>query len=418
MLREKLDHIEILYDRGMYREGQKLLKKAKKIAYSFDNYLNLFGLLEWEKRIAKAMGREVTNKMLDPLKKEALHAIGKYSNIWNYSILNAKMEMKHIENRFIRNEKQRKQYATILANPFFKDQRRADTFWSKLYYYHAMNFYYFAKSDHVGREKVNEKIIRLMEENPQQIYKNPAYYLPVLYNLITDKQVLLKFDELEHLLEKFEKAGELPIDRDKMPMVEFLIFVYGYQSRLAMHLKKAEYEKGMSLMKGLQEGMVKYEASMPKESKLLLCYNAGYICFGAGKYDQALAWLNHFTLSPDAQTDLDIFNRFLVMVTWFEKGDLDHLESLILSTKRFLIRTNYSYKLEGLLIEFIQKELFRVSDRGEIITIFGEMKRKVDKLIKDPYEKLALEYIDFSAWLQSKIENRSFAEVMKEKLFR
>ncbi len=37
------------------------------------------------------------------------------------------------------------------------------------------------------------------------------------------------------------------------------------------------------------------------------------------------------------------------------------------------------------------------------------------KLKTDPYEKGAFEYFDFISWLESKIENRPFAEIIKEK---
>lgn len=39
----------------------------------------------------------------------------------------------------------------------------------------------------------------------------------------------------------------------------------------------------------------------------------------------------------------------------------------------------------------------------------------MEKLLKIPYESKALEYFDFVSWLESKIENRPFAEVVREK---
>ena len=34
---------------------------------------------------------------------------------------------------------------------------------------------------------------------------------------------------------------------------------------------------------------------------------------------------------------------------------------------------------------------------------------------KDPSEKIMFEYFDFISWLESKTENRTFSEIMKEK---
>ena len=49
------------------------------------------------------------------------------------------------------------------------------------------------------------------------------------------------------------------------------------------------------------------------------------------------------------------------------------------------------------------------------ILAFRKLKTELEEIVKDPFEKRALEYFDFISWLESKIDNRPFAEVVREK---
>jgi RNase P/RNase MRP subunit POP5 len=47
---------------------------------------------------------------------------------------------------------------------------------------------------------------------------------------------------------------------------------------------------------------------------------------------------------------------------------------------------------------------------------FSELKEVLLNIKEEPSVKNALKYFDFISWLESKIEKRSFAELVKEKM--
>ena len=51
----------------------------------------------------------------------------------------------------------------------------------------------------------------------------------------------------------------------------------------------------------------------------------------------------------------------------------------------------------------------------DLISRFKDLKSEMIEIAKDPFEKTAFEYFDIISWLNSKIEKRSFAEIIKEK---
>ena len=66
-------------------------------------------------------------------------------------------------------------------------------------------------------------------------------------------------------------------------------------------------------------------------------------------------------------------------------------------------------------MNFIRKKIPKIITDKERIVVFKELKIELEEITKDPFEKKALEYFDFISWLESKIENKSFAEIVKEK---
>ncbi|MBI4946422.1 MAG: hypothetical protein HY840_08480, partial [Bacteroidetes bacterium] len=46
---------------------------------------------------------------------------------------------------------------------------------------------------------------------------------------------------------------------------------------------------------------------------------------------------------------------------------------------------------------------------------FQELKTSLLKLMKNPMEKATMEEFDFMSWVESKIQNKTFAEVVRQK---
>ena len=73
------------------------------------------------------------------------------------------------------------------------------------------------------------------------------------------------------------------------------------------------------------------------------------------------------------------------------------------------------YKFEELAMDFISK-LPKVKHYDEFISMLKDLRVKLKKLSKDPYEKKAFELFDLVAWIDSKLEGRPYAEIVREKL--
>ena len=141
------------------------------------------------------------------------------------------------------------------------------------------------------------------------------------------------------------------------------------------------------------------------------------VYFGLGDYAKANYYLNQFLNKQeiDFRSDIQSFARIMRIIIHFELGNQDLLEYTIRSTYRILYKRKRLYKIESLILHFIRKKMSKINTPQNLIAAFKELKHEFEKISKDPFEKETLvAYFDFISWLRSKIENRPYAEIIRE----
>lgn len=107
------------------------------------------------------------------------------------------------------------------------------------------------------------------------------------------------------------------------------------------------------------------------------------------------------------------FSRILNLVAHYEAGKDYHLEDLIKSTYKFLIKMDDLHEVQKEMIRFLRNlpEVSPLEIKDEFIKLHTTLKKYEDH----PYERRAFLYLDIISWLESKIENRPVADIIAEK---
>lgn len=71
--------------------------------------------------------------------------------------------------------------------------------------------------------------------------------------------------------------------------------------------------------------------------------------------------------------------------------------------------------MENIVLQFIRKKMPRIHTAKQQMKAFVELRNDFVEIADDEYESKAFEYFDYISWLDSKIEKKSFAEVVREK---
>lgn len=111
--------------------------------------------------------------------------------------------------------------------------------------------------------------------------------------------------------------------------------------------------------------------------------------------------------------DLLCFSRILNLLAHYDEGLDYHLESIIRSTYKYLIKLNELYEVQKEIINFIRalQDIYPHDLKDAFIKLHENLKRYED----DPFERRSFLYLDIISWLESKIQNKPVAQIIEEK---
>ena len=144
-------------------------------------------------------------------------------------------------------------------------------------------------------------------------------------------------------------------------------------------------------------------------------YKFASMYFGAGDNDKCIFYLDKIisNKSLSMREDLLCFSRILNLFAHYEAGYDYHIETLLKSTYKFLLKMNDLHEVQKEMIKFI-KNLQNIYPH-EIKKAFIVLHSKLKVFEDDPYESRAFLYLDIISWLESNIQNIPIGEIIKNK---
>jgi hypothetical protein len=138
------------------------------------------------------------------------------------------------------------------------------------------------------------------------------------------------------------------------------------------------------------------------------------VYFGIGDYNKALHWLNKIinTNYEDLREDNIRICKLINLIIHFELGNDDLISYIYKSTLRFFNQQEKQYKFEMVFLDYYKKIALSKKE-GKQKETYIKFKQELQLVFKNKYEKNALEFFNFYAWLDSKIHNITFAEAIK-----
>ena len=418
-LRNYLHYIEILFDKGLYKQCSKIISSAKKIASDHESYPMMIEIFEWERNLIHIEYNEtVRENDLINITKEQIVCLDKWKNYTEYRNLNSMVLLMHRKVRHVRNEDIANDLNAIINYDLFKQESSALSDRAKYYFYHAQGLYFFGRGDYENGHAYFTKALRLMEDNPKFTIANLQRYTSILANLIVATTLLKKHNGMLSIIRKLKAIPQMFSTILIPENIKIKIFTVTYINELAIYGNTGEFEKGMLLIPEVQIGLEHFKTKINKRQLSVIYYNISSIYFGVNDYSRALIWINKILNDTEIEKtvpDLYCFSCILNLIIHFELAHFDLLEYIVKSTYRYLYKRGRLYKVEASILSFIRKKPPKIKSNEELIKAFKELKIELKEIYKDPFEKGALEYFDIISWLESKIENKSFAEIVKEK---
>lgn len=413
-IREQLDFASILYHKGLYKQSLKILDKAKDLAIINEEKNLAYEIVELEKIIeSQYITRSITGRA-DELTQQAEKL--SEANVIASKLSNLSLQLYSIilKSGYVKNEAEAKKIKLFFEDSLPEFRIKDLGFREKLWLYKAYLWYSFLMQDFLNTYRYASKWVNLFYYYPDMIYLNPVFFLKGNNYLLESIFFLKNKSKFEKTLGEFKEAvADKSFNKDDN--VNTLVFLYTNFHSINLHFIDGSFEDGLDLIPNIESELKHYSTRIDEHHKMIFYYKFASLLFGAGHNKECIVYLDKIISNKTLamREDLLCFARVLNLVAHYEAGMDYHLESLLRSTYKFLIKMNDLHEVQKEMIKFIRS----------LQDIYPHDIKKAFKTLHDtlitfedhPYERRAFLYLDIISWLESKIEGKPVAEIIKNK---
>ncbi len=413
-IREQLDFATVLYQKGLYKQSLKLLEKAKTMAIENEEKNVAYEIVELEKIIESQYITRSISTRADALTNEA--KILSEQNVITSKLSNLSLQLYGI---LLKIGYARNDHELQKINDYFKtnlpifDYSKLG-FRERLWLYKANLWRCFLTQNFLHGYKYASKWVNLFRKHPKMIAINPVFYLKG-YNYFLESLFFIRNKkEFNNELILFEQEIENNAVV-KNSNTEILIFQYLYANKLHKHFIDGTFKEGEYLIPIINDQINSYHYLLDKHHIIRFYYKIACLYFGMGNNKMCIEYLSKIINAKKLYVgeDLQCFARILNLIAHYECGLDYHLERQFKETYKFLLKMENLQEVQKVFIESIRSlgDLYPHEFKKE----FKKIYTRLHIFENHPYEKRAFLYLDILSWLQSKIQNKTISEIIKEK---
>lgn len=413
-IREQLDFATVLYQKGLYKQSLKLLDKAKVLALDNEEKNIAYEIVELEKVIETQYITRSINNRADQLSVQAKNLSLQNVIASKLSNLSLQLYSHLLQNGYVKNNDELEFITKYFYSKLPDYEFETLGFREKLWLYKSHLWFSFLTQDFLQSYKYASKWVALFREDKKHVSQHPVFYLKGINYLLEASFFVKSSSTFKTELRVFEnevKENLIPLNTN----TEILIFQYLFANKLHFHFLEGTFSEGEYLIEIINKKIEKHRNRLDNHYIVMLYYKIACLYFGMGKNEECIGYLQKIIKSKNlgSAEDLQCFARILNLIAHYECG-LDYdLERQFIDTYKFLLKMENMQEVQKVFLNSIKNlsDIFPHEIKNEFRKIHAELK----KYENHPYEKRAFLYLDILSWLESKIENKPIALIIKEK---
>lgn len=415
-LYKALQGADILYKKALYSQAEKLLYSAHKVATKYERMVTLLEIEHRQQQLIEA--RHYSSVKKDELTEkqkrsdEIIHQLKIQTALWfTKSHLFIELNKKGL----LRDQHHKSQLIAYHnhINEII-DQTQLST--SNTYLYHHIEAaYYFAIDDYHNCLIHLSKNLELLEKTSFLMDEFPNYYFGTLTNAVYVSEQLgdsVNADKLLEKLKTFPTTFNLELSEDLL----LKIFLSTSSIELSILISRGEFLQALKIIPIIENGLQLYGDKIPIQKKLFFAYKFAGVQIGLNDFSGALKWINHILNTPNMDNNEDIiaFTHILNLLLHLELKNDQLLPYTIKSTQRYLKTRNRLYPFEQMILRFTAGFNRSKKDFAEK-EAWQKLHQELIALQNTPDQQIISEYFDFETWVESKITNKPFHELIQAK---
>jgi hypothetical protein len=403
---------DILFNKGLYQQSEKILNSVEKQAKKHGKELLLLEIKNKQKKlIEKESYSELKKNQLALLfeeEQQIVKEIEKYQLLWHTkSVLFNELNLRG----HIRSEDQITSLKTMIDSIKSVTVKNSSPN-IKYLFHHIHSAYYFAVND---LEKCYVHILKskaLVEDNTLLFEDTPNTYFSLITNLIFIATKLKKYKESALFLSILKS---IPESKKYISTTDLDIKYFSsiYSLELFLMIEQSDYDGATLLIPKIQKGYSEYGTQINSIRKAYIDFKIAIVYLSTGQFEEALQWITEILNAEglDKKQDIYCFAQIINLILHFELKNIRFLPYALNSTKRYLKGRNKLFKFEELFLKIIGKISKSDLNKFEIEDILIPIEKELFELKNDHYEQIVFDYFDFATWVKSKIEGKTYLEL-------
>ncbi len=411
-IREYIDFADTLYGKGLYLQALKILEIAKREAKKYHfNYMHLT-IIEFEKQIEMRHITRSGSEKVGQLVTESNETNKRVSDTIYLSNLRIELHGMYIRNGHSRNDKQQAALQKYFNKKIKQVDRQSLGIVECIYLFQSYVWFHFIQLDFESCRYYANEWIKLFDDNPELIDRDINllmrayhYHLSSSYHLNDHFEFEKKHEELERL--RKEKYKILNSNS------QIISFLYVHSGRLDKIILSGSFEKGQEVIPRTLKRIQRYRNKLDSHRILVFYFKIAWIYFGNKEIDKSIQFLNRIVNQEmqNLREDIQIYARLLFLMCHYEINNFDTINYLMKGFANFFKKISEQYPLQLVTHDLFKK--ITSTPLADHKKIFKNTFVLLNELAADPFQRTSLRYLDVFSWVQSKVERKTLASVIK-----
>lgn len=414
-LSQLINNAILLNKKELFSQSLKIISKAKELAVRFDKPAKHLDAIYTERQALRINSslNEVSNELMQNYdEEEAL--LDKAKNIYEYRRLYDRMVITATAKGFSAGSERFRTFEKILESKYLKNYSNAKYFQSKVIFLLMHCFINNLCRNESGSYNYGIKGLELIESNAEKKQNVVYEYLLILQELMMTSFSLGKVKESDEYFEKLLKEQQILL-RSSPRKVKDFIEIRTLTAKLNINTAQGINSSNLELVKELNKITSKISGRAYRDEIIVTDFISAAVYFSLSMYTDSLYHINRIFNSNEfiLREDIQVSCRIMNLIVHYELGNTGSIEYYIRSTYRYLKKLKKLNKFEELLFSFLKKTQTANGEK-EIKDLFTQTKKSLRSAEKE--EPGMLQVIDLDAWLESKITNSTYLEIINKKL--
>lgn len=412
-IREQVDFVKILFDKGLYNEAQKMLDKIEKRVKECEMVPALLDIVELQRQLKVLSYSSEMTQAADQTARAAVVISENITNVASLSRLAVQCYALHQNLGFARSQKDLDRLDSYFKPRIEAFEGKQMNFTERFYFYQAKAWYYYIchKTAHSYRYAL--KWVAHFAARPDMKELMYDGYMRGYSQVLDGMFLMHKYSAFVRTLEEFEKESQtLGTLNDNAAMISQGILFTGQLNKCLM---SGTYKDGLWIAKNIDSYLKKYGNRLTLHEKMPLYYKVASLYFGDGNYAKCIEYLSYIISVKDhnIRRDLQCYARMLNLMALYDAGLDFNLDYQIRSVYSFIVKMKDMTEMKDELLSF-----FKSFGNINALDLKKELKVLYERLTpyeNHPYERRTFYYIDLLSWLESKIYDKSMGEIVRAK---